>query len=75
MTRQKVLSDIERERERQDALHPNFSEHKRLAILVEEVGEVAQSIQEDTNLYEEIIHVASVCVRWAEEVRRLDDDV
>lgn len=37
-----------------------------LSVLVEEVGEVAQALQGEGDLTEELVHVASVCVRWLE---------
>lgn len=40
-----------------------------LAVLVEEVGEVAQAIQGEGSLQDELIQVASVCVRWLEILR------
>jgi len=40
-----------------------------LAVLVEEVGEVASALQGDGDLKEEIVHVASVCVRWLESLQ------
>ncbi len=41
-----------------------------LAILVEEVGEVASAIQGDGDLAEELTHVAAVCVRWLEHMKK-----
>lgn len=69
--RTKILNDIEQERERQDNLHPEKLDlPMRYVTLVEEVGEVATAIQNNDveNLYEELIHAASVCVRMAEQV-------
>lgn len=37
-----------------------------LAVLIEEIGEVGRALQGEGNLQEELIHVASVCVRWLE---------
>lgn len=41
-----------------------------LSILVEEVGEVGRALQgeKDSDLKVELIHVASVCVRWLESL-------
>lgn len=39
-----------------------------LAVLVEEIGEVSQALQGDGDLREELIHVASVSVRWLENI-------
>lgn len=40
-----------------------------LAVLVEEVGEVGKAMQGDGNLEEELIQVASVCVRLLEYMK------
>jgi NTP pyrophosphatase (non-canonical NTP hydrolase) len=40
-----------------------------LAVLIEEVGEVGSALQGDGNLKEELIQVASVCVRFLEELK------
>ncbi|WP_306010484.1 hypothetical protein [Bacillus sp. MMSF_3328] len=62
-----ILFAIAAERERQEELHPNVhSEPHLLAVLMEEVGEVAKALQEDSNITEELIHVAAVAVRWLE---------
>jgi NTP pyrophosphatase (non-canonical NTP hydrolase) len=37
-----------------------------LAILVEEIGEVGRALQGESDLAEELIHVAAVAVRWLE---------
>jgi NTP pyrophosphatase (non-canonical NTP hydrolase) len=37
-----------------------------LAILVEEMGEVGRALQGESDLAEELIHVAAVAVRWLE---------
>lgn len=57
-----------KERVRQDYLHPNNKKDEYLAIIIEEVGEVARAIQirDKANLKEEIIQVAAVAVRWLE---------
>ena len=39
-----------------------------LAVLVEETGEVARALQGEGSLKEELIHTASVCVRWLERL-------
>jgi NTP pyrophosphatase (non-canonical NTP hydrolase) len=69
------------ERVRQNRLYGE-QEHdngKWLAILVEEVGEVAQAMQQGgqasketdaDDLYKELIHVAAVASAMAEQVRR-----
>jgi hypothetical protein len=40
-----------------------------MAILAEEVGEVGSACQGDSDLQTELIHVASVCVRWLENMK------
>ena len=40
-----------------------------LSVLVEEVGEVGKAMQGDGNLEEELIQVASVCVRILEYLK------
>lgn len=76
---EKIIQDIISEREDQDnkwgkQTHPAA---KWLAILVEEVGEVAfivnktePSIFNDSALYNELIQVAAVCVVWLECLKR-----
>ncbi len=61
---------ISTERERQDRLHPDddYSDSVYLAVLMEEVGEVAQAMLEDEpkQLRTELVEVAAVCVRMLE---------
>lgn len=40
-----------------------------LAILVEEIGEVGSALQGDGSLKEELIQVASVAIRWLENIK------
>ena len=40
-----------------------------LAILVEELGEVARALQGEGDLKEELVQTASVCVRWLEQIK------
>jgi hypothetical protein len=40
-----------------------------LAILVEEIGEVARALQGEGDLKEELVQTASVCVRWLEQIK------
>jgi NTP pyrophosphatase (non-canonical NTP hydrolase) len=75
-----VLVDVAIERRRQKELivagkipfgceHPATDNGYKLAVLTEEVGEVARAIIEDesaVNLREELIQVAAVAVAWAE---------
>lgn len=64
-----VFERIADEREFQDERH-EFPEHLRLAVLTEEVGEVAKELLEGdgnkVNLRMELIQVAAVAVRWIE---------
>lgn len=78
--RQLVWGWIEDERTRQDGLWgwPNAGlggadPLKKLAILAEEFGEVANAIleQDKANLREELVQVAAVCVAWLESGRLL----
>jgi hypothetical protein len=39
------------------------------AVLVEEVGEVARALQGEGDLKEELIQLASVCVKWIEHIK------
>jgi hypothetical protein len=39
-----------------------------LAVLIEEVGEVGSALQGEGDLKEELVHVASCCVRWMENM-------
>ena len=68
-----ILANIIRERERQDdlwgkATERDYTPEKWLAVLVEEVGEVAKSIQdgEVENLKEELTQVAAVAIAFLE---------
>jgi len=67
MTIDIIFDAIIQERRRQDDLHQWTKKTNRLAVLVEEVGEIAQALQGDGDLEEELIQLASVCVRWLEE--------
>lgn len=40
-----------------------------LTILVEEIGEVGSALQGEGVLEDELIQVASVCVRWLENIK------
>lgn len=77
---QKVNKDVLTERHRQNEKwgHQRHDHSYWLAILVEEVGEVAQAIQQGSvasketdadDLYTELIHVAAVASAFAEQVR------
>lgn len=78
----RALRDVHEERLRQDELvrtekiswgccDPTAPEGIKLAVLTEEVGEVARAILENddpTHLREELIQVAAVAVAWAESI-------
>jgi NTP pyrophosphatase (non-canonical NTP hydrolase) len=66
--REYVFDLINKERMRQEILHPikKYDHFYMLAVLTEELGEVAQALQDGTNAEEEIIQVAAVCLRWLE---------
>ena len=70
-----VMGHVWAERDRQDGLWPEQApgeqlhpDHTMLAVLTEEVGEVAKATLEgnDPELRTELIQVAAVCVKWAE---------
>lgn len=74
-----VLGDVWEERQRQqelleikkipwDTSDPVIPTAMKLSVLVEEVGEVARAILEESNLREELIQVAAVAVAWAESL-------
>jgi hypothetical protein len=83
--RQSIFEEIEKERERQDKLHPlgkikiqdpellTVAEYIRmnefLAVLIEEIGEVGKALQGEGELKDELIQVASVCVKWLEHLK------
>lgn len=69
--RTKILSDINLERDRQDALHPqDLTLAMRFVTIMEEAGEVAEALQEKDyeQAYKELIETASCCVRMAEDL-------
>lgn len=70
MNQVEIINAIVKERLRQDYLHKKNKKDDYLAILIEEVGEVARAIQlkDRRNQIEEIIQVAAVAVRWLEEL-------
>lgn len=77
MTRKEIIEAIAKERQRQQDKHgewsvasPFISDGDRLAILIEEVGEVGKAMQEhdphSDSLRAELVQVAAVCVAWLE---------
>lgn len=74
-----VLNLIRAERERQNKKwgEQNHDDYRWLAILTEEVGELAQAILHDEfggshagTAKEELVHVAAVAVQWLECMER-----
>ncbi|WP_310502790.1 hypothetical protein [Paenibacillus qinlingensis] len=63
---------IAQERKRQDKLHPNFPKELRLAILVEEVGEISTALQNGDieNLKTELTQTAATAIRWLEHIKK-----
>lgn len=68
MTQDIIFDAILQERLRQDQLHIWNKKTNRLAILVEEVGEIAAALQGDGDLEEELVQLAAVAVRWLESL-------
>jgi NTP pyrophosphatase (non-canonical NTP hydrolase) len=66
MTQDIIFDAILEERRRQDRLHRWNKKTNKLAILVEEVGEIAMALQGEGDLEEELVQLAAVCVRWLE---------
>lgn len=58
-----IKSDVE-------VMHNYIVTNDFMAILIEEVGEVGRALQGEGNLAEELTHVASVCVRWLENIKK-----
>lgn len=59
-------------------LSPSASDTKKLAALVEEVGEVGRALTYDhdrSNLVMELIQVASVALSWVESIEGRGTDV
>jgi NTP pyrophosphatase (non-canonical NTP hydrolase) len=70
MQRTDIIEAIFLERYRQNILHPWNNYTPRLAVLVEELGEIGTALQDQDpdNLKEELIQLAALCVRWLEEL-------
>lgn len=80
MTQADIFVDIIDERNRQDRKHGEGSmrrcaDNLRLAIVTEEVGEVARAIIEGDaeNLREELVQVAACAVAWLEAIDAKQD--
>lgn len=69
-----IVQAVFAERIRQNALHPNFPAEIQLAVLMEEVGEVASELQalpvDRKHLISELIQVAAVALRMVEALRK-----
>lgn len=61
---------LERDRQRKLWGEGPMPVHLRMAILAEEVGEVAKALQDegDARLLEELVQVGAVALRWAEDL-------
>jgi hypothetical protein len=84
-----ILWDIRHERKRQESLRESgkfkatcatrgadqMSDHECNTVLGEEVGEVARAILERTDLRDELIQVAAVCVAWIERIDATADEL
>lgn len=70
---QEVFTAV-REAEKQ---HPAFvsTDHEALAVLTEEVGEVAKALndQHAAHMRQEIAQVAAVCIRWLDMTQPVID--
>lgn len=72
MTIDAIIAAINAERQRADLKFGDregvwdISEERKLAVLTEEVGEVAEAVLKDDrdNLRQELIQVAAMCVKW-----------
>lgn len=69
MRRDRIYKLLDAERNYQNTIHPMYNPAMILAVLVEEVGEVAQAVQNNDimNLKAELLQLAAVCIRWLEE--------
>lgn len=78
VARTPIIAKIEAERERQDAkwgwtenpasVLPGWDPHRKMTVVLEEVGEVAMALndQDWTNLEVELVQVAACCIAWLE---------
>ena len=74
--REVIYFAIDAERQRQDMLRPgdtpadDIDPFRKLAFLVEEVGEASEALQErdDYGLAAELVQVAAVAVAWLESL-------
>jgi len=61
-----IINRILRERSRQDKLHIWDAETNKMAVLAEELGEVAAAMQGQGILQDELVQLAAVAIRWLE---------
>ena len=61
-----IINRILRERSRQDKLHIWDADTNKMAVLAEELGEVAAAMQGQGNLQDELVQLAAVAIRWLE---------
>lgn len=65
-----IYCAIDKERDRQDREYcwRGYSELRRLAVLAEELGEVARAVQRNDaeNLTTELVQLAAAAIRWLE---------
>jgi len=66
MNQMLIINRILRERSRQDKLHIWDAETNKMAVLAEELGEVAAAMQGQGNLQDELVQLAAVAIRWLE---------
>ncbi len=68
--RTETLQAIEIATARARAKWPNFAttDHQKLCILTEEVGEIAREIndQKEARVHEELLDTIAACIRWLE---------
>jgi NTP pyrophosphatase (non-canonical NTP hydrolase) len=66
MNQMLIINRILRERSRQDKLHIWDADTNKMAVLAEELGEVAAAMQGQGNLQDELVQLAAVAIRWLE---------
>jgi len=66
MNQMLIINRILRERSRQDKLHIWDADTNKMAVLAEELGEVAAAMQGQGILQDELVQLAAVAIRWLE---------
>lgn len=74
VVRQNIYEEIVQERDRQDRKfgHQKHADHIWLSLVVEEVGEVAECLNDGMNkglVRTELVQVAALVVAWLEKLR------